>query len=127
MQRLPEVHIFDEKLAGWSIAAGNGFTCLVLNGDVNLCVSLCIDGVSHKPIRSSDIRCNGDIVDIRFRSRVEFDRALDACIVEKVKVRGIRDHFSQARNVFFPIHPSGARSLDPPWDGARHVYQQPAT
>src|SRR5258708_20902446 len=97
------MHIFDEKLAGWSIAAGNGFTCLVLNGDVNLRVSLCIDGVSHKPTRSSDIRCNGDIVDVGFRSRVEFDRALDAYIVEKVKVRGFRDHFYQARNVLLPI------------------------
>src|SRR5262249_43986999 len=97
--------------AGWSIAAGNGFTCLVLNGDANLCASLCIDGVSHKPIRSSSIRCNGDILDIGFRSRVEFDWALDASIVEKVKVRGISDHFSQARTVLFPILPYRKRVM----------------
>jgi len=90
VQRLPEMHIFDGELSGRSSAAGDGFTCLVLNRDANLRVSLGLDAVSYPRVLSIYLRRQGNIADVGFRSGVEFDGALNACIVEKVKVRGIR-------------------------------------
>ncbi len=101
--RLPEMYLCDGELAGRSGAAGNAFTGLVVKGDANLRCSLGLDGVSYPRIRSIYLRRQGDIADIGFRGGIEFDRALDACVVEKVKVRGIGDHFSQAGNVFLLI------------------------
>src|SRR5438876_1791273 len=100
MQRLPEMHIFDGELSGRTSAAGDGFTCLVLNRDANLRVSLGIDDISYPRVLSIYPRRHGIIADVGFRSCVEFDGALDACIVEKVKFRGLRHDFSPAWNVF---------------------------
>src|SRR2546429_2242690 len=74
---LPEMYICDGELAGRCGTAGNSFTGLVVNGDANLRCSLGLDGVSYLRIRSLDLRRQGDIADIGFRGRVEFDRALN--------------------------------------------------
>src|SRR5436305_15113266 len=105
------MHTFDGELAGWSGASGDGFTGLILNGDVNLRLSLGLDGVAYPCICSVNLRRDGDITNIGGRGRIEFDRALDAGIVEKVKVRSIDHHFSYAGNVFFLIIPYRKRGI----------------
>src|SRR5947209_5297265 len=100
---LPEMHICDGEVAGRSAAAGNSFTGLVVNGDANLSFSLGLDGVSYPRIRSLDLRRQSDIAYIGGRGGIEFDRSLDGCIVEKVKVRGIRENLPLAWNVFILI------------------------
>src|SRR5260370_16339862 len=57
------------------------------------------------------LRRHGDIAYIGCRGGIEFDRALDACIVEKVKVRGVLHHFYPAWNVFFCIVTRGKRAM----------------
>src|SRR5256714_7788935 len=75
---LPKMYICDGELAGRSGTAGNSFTCLVLNGDANLCCSLCLDGVSYLRIRSLPLPRHGDITYIGLRGCVEFDRAFNS-------------------------------------------------
>src|SRR5437867_2400758 len=103
VQRLPEMHLFDRKLTSRSSALGDGFTFLILNGDVNLRFSLGLDAVSYPRIGSIDVRRNGDIACMSGRGGIEFDRALDACIVEKVKVGGIGHRLCTAWNFFLLI------------------------
>src|SRR5579875_3338363 len=105
MQRLPQMHAVNDKVTGRAATSGDGCACLVLNGDTKFHVILSLGGntVINQSICSIDSGCDGDIAYIGFRSGIEFYRALDACIVEKIKVRGICDHFSYACHVLFLI------------------------
>ncbi len=61
VQRLPEMHPCDGELTSRSGTPGDGFACLILNGDANLLRSLGLDAVSYLCIRSLYLRSNGDI------------------------------------------------------------------
>src|SRR5579859_950619 len=86
VKRLPEVHACDGELAGWPGACGDNRIGLVADKDADLRIALGLDGVVEESVRSGNIYRDRDITHIRAGSRVELDRALDARVVEEVKV-----------------------------------------
>src|SRR5579875_2019555 len=99
------MHSVDDEVASRAATSGDGGARLVLKGDTKFHVirSPGDNAVINQSIRSVDSGCDGDIAYIGLRGGIEFHRALDTCIVEKIKVRGICDHFSHACHVLFLI------------------------
>src|SRR5207247_9122206 len=56
VQRLPEMHLLDRKLTSRSSAIADGLTFLLLNGGVNLRLSLGLDDFSYQSIGSIAVR-----------------------------------------------------------------------
>src|SRR5581483_12270358 len=111
VSRLPEVHRFDGELTNSPATTGNDFIGFVLNGDVNLSISLKLDAVDDLGGRSLYLSGDGDITDIGGGGGIELDRALDARVVEKVKVGDIPLHAPSAWNVIFSIHARWQRGM----------------
>ena len=84
--RLPEMHLRDGQGARCALGACNGVAVSIQHGDSHRCGAHGLDAVIHPAIR---VRHYSHILDILFRGGVEHHRAVDARIVEEIKVRAV--------------------------------------
>ena len=83
---LPKMHLRDGDRAFCTLGACNGVAVSIQHGDSHRCGAHGLDAVIHPAIR---VRHYGHILDILFRGGVEHHRAVDARIVEEIKVRAV--------------------------------------
>ena len=84
--RLPELHLRDGQGARCALGACNSLAVSLQHSDSHRCGAHGLDAVIHPAIR---VRHYSHILDILFRGGVEHHRAVDARIVEEIKVGAV--------------------------------------